>query len=166
MVAIGTVPVPLSNGTAYNVGELSWGTYKKIKARVLSMMAQDLTQVFSLVSQQDWQGIGELVARLVSELEEPFVAGCIKEAGDLPAGFFESLSRSDFHKLSAKAAELNPLKDILEMEKNSVSGGLIREVIQALATNSQAQDHLNSVLGGGSLSSTPSPNAPAGVPAN
>lgn len=94
------------------------------------------------------------VADAVDEVNGEFILGCCDE---LPQGFnLDSLTLSQMDELYRAALEINPVEGIIEREKNSPSGQLVRTLVATVFSKADTDD-------GGSGSSPSSDELTAGA---
>jgi len=128
--------VPLSDGTEVKVTELRYGAYKKIKRAVLAALGEQLADLIAVAADGtvsvDRGKLAELapqIGEVLDRINEEFVAGCLADPSVLDQ---PGLTYADMAALTQAARELTPVERVLDFEKNSPAGALVRELIDAM----------------------------------
>lgn len=168
--------VTLTNGSTVQIGWISWGVWKELKNRIISLISQTLTpevtgrivrqwevfaaanpgeSIFQLLQPQLLELVPGLAATLNAELDELtelIVRNCI--IGRFPE---EQLRAVDWMNLREAAAEVNDWSGMLDAEKNSVLVAFLgRGTATSAASTSSTPD------GGSAGKPSSSPEAGAG----
>lgn len=126
-------------------GELKWGTYKRLKNRVMEILSKDLATALASVdlnslsansgaASANLAGLAESIADAVNSINDQFIQGCLTaDSGEIA---LDDLSLSEISDLYAAALEVNPIAEILEREKNSPSGQLVTQLAETLMSPS------------------------------
>lgn len=137
--------VSLSDGRQVTIRELTWGAYKKLKTAVLEQILQNsLSSVLAMASGGDFRGVAGVVMNAVSQIDSPFLAGCVEPSIDL-----DELPLNDMAMILAASRRVNPVEKFLELEKNSPSGGLLLQALKMLQESGQSQAQMRQLIAGG-----------------
>mgnify|MGYP003134879285 CR=1 FL=1 len=117
-----TTEVELTTGDVIAVGVLDWGGYKKLKPKLVAALAEKAADVMADPAALENAGEAAIAPMLVAldnvlvEMTQEFVQSCVKDKASL-----KNVKKPvDWLKLRAAAAELNDLKEVLDLEKEAL----------------------------------------------
>ena len=129
--------VTLSDGTEAKVTELRYGAYKKIKRAVLAALGEQITDVIAIsndgtvsLDREKMAALAPQIGEVLDQINEEFVAGCLEDPAILQR---PDLTYADMAALTRAAQELTPIEKVLELEKNSPAGALVRRLVDTIA---------------------------------